>query len=94
MNANVLKVKLAMAIVGISSIHLLRTFIEAEAHTEKALLWQTVIHITFLLSALALAFIDRMSLPQMRGHEHLHPVARRPPPAPEPTNHPVSVGSS
>ena len=81
-NANVLKVKLAMAIVGISSIHLLRTFIEAEAHTEKALLWQTVIHITFLLSALALAFIDRMSLPQMRGHEHLHPVGpprRRPP---------------
>ena len=49
-NANVLKMKLAMAIIGISSIHLLRTFIEAEAHTEKALLWQTVIHITFLLS--------------------------------------------
>jgi uncharacterized protein (TIGR00645 family) len=90
-NANVLKVKLAMAIVGISSIHLLRTFIEAEAHTEKALLWQTVIHITFLLSALALAFIDRMSLPQMRGHmPHADPVA----PAPEPTNHPVQVGAS
>src|SRR6476469_2025750 len=90
-NANVLKVKLAMAIVGISSIHLLRTFIEAEAHTEKALLWQTVIHITFLLSALALAFIDRMSLPQMRGHD-LYPDAPLPPPAPEPTHHPVSVG--
>jgi uncharacterized protein (TIGR00645 family) len=90
-NANVLKVKLAMAIVGISSIHLLRTFIEAEAHTEKALLWQTVIHITFLLSALALAFIDRMSLPQMRGHD---PHALEPPPrAPEPTNHPVRVGA-
>ena len=93
-NANVLKVKLAMAIVGISSIHLLRTFIEAEAHTEKALLWQTVIHITFLLSALALAFIDRMSLPQMRGHELLNPVGPPPPPAPEPTNRPVGVGSS
>ena len=89
-NANVLKVKLAMAIVGISSIHLLRTFIEAEAHTEKALLWQTVIHITFLLSALALAFIDRMSLPQMRGHDHLAPEPR----APEPTNSPVRVGAS
>jgi len=75
----VLKVKLAMAIVGISSFHLLRTFIEAEEHTQKALLWQTVIHITFLLSALALAFIDRMSLPQMRGHDHGHPPASEPP---------------
>jgi uncharacterized protein (TIGR00645 family) len=95
-NANVLKVKLAMAIVGISSIHLLRTFIEAEAHSEKALLWQTVIHITFLLSALALAFIDRMSLPQMRGHDpHIDTATPLPPqphaPAPEPTNHPVQV---
>jgi uncharacterized protein (TIGR00645 family) len=93
-NANVLKVKLAMAIVGISSIHLLRTFIEAEAHTEKALLWQTVIHITFLLSALALAFIDRMSLPQMRGHDpHTDRATPLPPhsPAPEPTNHPAHV---
>ena len=60
-NANVLKTKLAMAIVGISSIHLLRTFIEAEDHTQRALLWQTVIHCAFLLSALTLAFIDRMS---------------------------------
>jgi uncharacterized protein (TIGR00645 family) len=60
-NANVLKVKLAMAIIGISSIHLLRTFIEAEVHTEKALLWQTVIHLAFIVSAVALAWIDRMS---------------------------------
>jgi uncharacterized protein (TIGR00645 family) len=63
-NANVLKVKLAMAIIGISSIHLLRTFIEAEQHSEKALLWQTMIHLAFIASAVALAYIDRMSQPR------------------------------
>jgi uncharacterized protein (TIGR00645 family) len=61
-NANVLKVKLAMSIVGISSIHLLRTFIDAEKYSEKTLLWQTVIHMTFVVSAVALALIDRMSI--------------------------------
>ncbi len=59
-NASVLKVKLATAIIGISSIHLLRTFINAEAFTEKALLYQTVIHITFLFSAVAIAAVDRI----------------------------------
>lgn len=59
-NASVLKVKLATAIIGISSIHLLKTFINAENYTEKVLLWQTVIHIVFLLSAMAIALTDRM----------------------------------
>ncbi len=62
-NASVLKVKLATAIIGISSIHLLKTFINAEAFSEKALFYQTVIHITFLLSALAIAAVDRLMLP-------------------------------
>jgi uncharacterized protein (TIGR00645 family) len=62
-NASVLKVKLATAIIGISSIHLLRTFINAASYDEKTLLWQTAIHITFLLSALAIAATDRM-MPQ------------------------------
>jgi uncharacterized protein (TIGR00645 family) len=62
-NASVLKVKLATAIIGISSIHLLKTFINAEAFSDKALLYQTVIHITFLLSALAIAAVDRLMLP-------------------------------
>ena len=66
-NASVLKVKLATAIIGISSIHLLRTFINAQAYSEKALLFQTVIHITFLLSALAIAGVDRL-MPQARPH--------------------------
>ena len=59
-NASVLKVKLAMAIIGISSIHLLKTFINADAYGEKVLIAQTAIHITFLLSALAIAYTDRV----------------------------------
>ena len=67
-NASVLKIKLAMAIIGISSIHLLRTFIEAGALgqpnariTEPAIIWQTVIHMSFILSALGIAYVDKMS---------------------------------
>ncbi|WP_374564380.1 TIGR00645 family protein [Ideonella sp.] len=59
-NASVLKVKLATAIIGISSIHLLKTFINAENYTEKTLMWQTLIHVAFLLSALAIAAADRV----------------------------------
>jgi uncharacterized protein (TIGR00645 family) len=59
-NASVLKVKLATAIIGISSIHLLRTFINAQAYDSKTLLYQTVIHSVFLLSALSLAAVDRI----------------------------------
>jgi uncharacterized protein (TIGR00645 family) len=59
-NASVLKVKLGTAIIGISSIHLLKTFINAENYTEKTLLWQTAIHLAFLLSALAVAAADRI----------------------------------
>jgi len=59
-NANLLKVKLATAIIGISSIHLLKTFINAENLTDKVLLWQTVIHMTFVLSAVAIAYIDKL----------------------------------
>ena len=62
-NASVLKVKLATAIIGISSIHLLKTFINANNYTEKVLMWQTVIHIAFLLSALAIAYTDRLMHP-------------------------------
>jgi len=59
-NASVLKVKLSTAIIGISSIHLLKSFINAENYSDKALLWQTLIHLTFLLSALAIAWTDRL----------------------------------
>ncbi len=59
-NASVLKVKLATAIIGISSIHLLKTFINAANYDEKVLIAQTAIHITFLLSAMAIAYTDRL----------------------------------
>ncbi len=67
-NASVLKVKLATAIIGISSIHLLKTFINAANYDEKVLMWQTIIHVVFLLSAMAIAATDRL----------MHPVADKP----------------
>jgi uncharacterized protein (TIGR00645 family) len=74
-NAGVLKVKLAMALIGISSIHLLKTFIGAQVLYEKSgeiadkvILWQVLIHLTFVVSAVILAWIDRLIAPQKQGH--------------------------
>jgi uncharacterized protein (TIGR00645 family) len=67
-NASALKIKLAMAIIGISSISLLRTFIEAGSlgtgrtnYTEAGVMWQVLIHITFIASAIGIAWVDRLS---------------------------------
>ena len=81
-NANVLKVKLAISIISISSIHLLRTFIEVgdlgssadesvtgETYTSEGVFWQVVIHLAFILSALALAWIDK----QAQHHPSIEP---------------------
>ena len=59
-NASVLKVKLATAIIGISSIHLLKTFINADNYTDRVLIAQTAIHIAFLFSAMAIAYTDKL----------------------------------
>ncbi len=77
-NASVLKVKLAMAIIGISSIHLLKTFIEAgqlglplcgpevatgvacTKFTSTGVMWQTIIHCVFILSAVGIAWTDKL----------------------------------
>lgn len=67
-NAGVLKVKLATALIGISSIHLLKTFINADNVSEKTIAWQVGIHLTFVLSALALAVTDKISTPPRNGH--------------------------
>jgi uncharacterized protein (TIGR00645 family) len=75
-NASVLKVKLATAIIGISSIHLLKTFINAAAYDEKTLIAQTGIHITFLLSAMAIAASDRIMPQPVRPHGSSHPPDR------------------
>ncbi|EKS29079.1 MAG: TIGR00645 family protein [Afipia felis] len=81
-NASVLKIKLAMAIIGISSIHLLRTFIEAgnlggvgrtTNYTTEGVMWQTIIHVVFVLSALGIAWVDRISAGlEATGHEAGH----------------------
>ncbi|GAB2465509.1 MAG: TIGR00645 family protein [Comamonas sp.] len=70
-NASVLKVKLGLSIIGISSIHLLKTFINAANYDEKVLMWQTIIHVVFLISALAIALTDRLLAPSHgagKGH--------------------------
>jgi uncharacterized protein (TIGR00645 family) len=69
-NASVLKVKLSTAIIGISSIHLLKTFINAANYDEKVLMWQSIIHIAFLLSALAIALTDRLLSHNHGGNAH------------------------
>lgn len=86
-NANVLKVKLAMAIIGISSIHLLKTFIEVadlgsdtesvtgNVYTESGVLWQVVIHMVFIVSAVALAWIDKISHSHIKPSEQAYPGA-------------------
>ena len=79
-NASMLKVKLAMAIIGISSIHLLKTFIEVgdlgapgSKFTEAGVMWQTIIHCVFILSAIGIAYTDRLmahvtAKPHKNGH--------------------------
>ena len=76
-NASVLKIKLAMAIIGISSIHLLRTFIEAgnlgkpdAAFTESGIMWQVIIHALFVLSALGIAVVDRLGQQPAEANRH------------------------
>ena len=69
-NASVLKVKLATAIIGISSIHLLKTFINASAYDDKTILAQVGIHLTFLVSALAIAAADRIIPTPQSRQEH------------------------
>lgn len=103
-NASVLKVKLAMAIIGISSIHLLKTFIEAgplgalpvcgtaEATaameavnnvgnaiiktcttvTAEGVMWQTIIHIIFILSAVGIAYTDKIMMDSAKGGGEAH----------------------
>ena len=76
-NASVLKIKLAMAIIGISSIHLLRTFIYAGQlgkpdvpFTETGVMWQTIIHALFILSAIGIAYVEKLSVSAYGKHGH------------------------
>ncbi len=69
-NASVLKVKLGLSIIGISSIHLLKTFINADNYTDRVLIAQTTIHIAFLLSAMAIAYTDKLMSGTPNGKHH------------------------
>ena len=59
-NASVLKVKLSMSIISISSIHMLQTFVNAANMPEKTMMWQLFLHLGFLVSALAMAYTDKV----------------------------------
>jgi len=61
-NAGVLKVKLAVALISISSIHLLRTFINAPQMEDRVVIIQVAIHVAFLISAVAIAWTDRIMM--------------------------------
>ncbi len=76
-DSGLLKVKLAMAIIGISSISLLRTFVEVRSMgmpgitiTSNGVMWQTIIHSIFILSAIGIAFVDRYSSAPKPGHSN------------------------
>ena len=72
-NAATMKIKLSMALIGISSIHLLKTFINAENMTETTIKWQVIIHVVFILSAIAMAYTDRiMTKTLMDAHKKEH----------------------
>lgn len=59
-NAGTMKIKLALAIVTISSIHLLRTFIDPSLKDFYVIMWQVVIHLTLVISALSIALTDKL----------------------------------
>lgn len=61
LDASTLKIKLSTSIVSISSVHLLKIFLEVGAHTEKELVWTSLIHFLMVLTALILTFMDSLS---------------------------------
>ena len=78
-NASVLKIKLAMAIIGISSIHLLRVFIyagqlgkETSQYTVEGVKWQAIIHVIFIFSAIGIAYVEKISQDAYAAGKSLH----------------------
>jgi uncharacterized protein (TIGR00645 family) len=67
-DAGTLKIKLSVSIVAISAIHLLSAFINIEHYNNQQLLWLVIIHLTFVVSALLLAFIDKIAFSPHRDH--------------------------
>lgn len=61
MDAGSLKQKVAASIVAISSIHLLKIFMNAQVYTTDQLKWFVIIHLTFVVSAIGMAYVDKMN---------------------------------
>jgi uncharacterized protein (TIGR00645 family) len=61
MDAGSLKNKVAASIVAISSIHLLKVFMNAENIANDKIMWYLLIHITFVLSAFAMGYLDKIT---------------------------------
>jgi len=68
LDAGTLKLKVAASIVAISSIHLLRKFMEAENIDNYKLMWYVIMHMAFVLSAVFLGVLDKLSFAKHRDH--------------------------
>jgi uncharacterized protein (TIGR00645 family) len=69
LDAGTLKLKVAASIVAISSIHLLRVFVEVPQIESEKLMWYVIIHLTFVVSALLMGVLDRISFASHRDHD-------------------------
>lgn len=61
MDSSSLKAKIAASIVAISSIHLLKMFMDAESKTSEQLMWYVLIHLTFVASAFIMGYLDKIT---------------------------------
>jgi uncharacterized protein (TIGR00645 family) len=68
LDAGTLKLKVAASIVAISSIHLLRIFMQAKETENDKIMWYVILHMTFVLSAVLLGVLDKMSFAKHREH--------------------------
>lgn len=68
LDAGAMKIKLALSLIGISSIHLLRTFIDPSKMANNTVMWQVVIHLTLIFSALAIALTNRLLVNPVKKH--------------------------
>ena len=68
MDSGTLKLKVAVSIVAISSIHLLRIFMKVETTGNDKIMWYVILHMTFVVSAVLLGVLDKMSFAKHRDH--------------------------
>lgn len=69
LDAGTLKLKVAASIVAISSIHLLKIFMQVPGYTSEQLMWYVILHLTFVISAVLLGVLDRISFASHRAHK-------------------------